>query len=81
MTIMEASREKMMAKLDAHHERMMFRMNSQLEKMEATDLEANPEEMQSKVEHEEVPKEEVTVETLGALKKRYGDWHLVVGRC
>jgi uncharacterized protein YydD (DUF2326 family) len=31
--------------------------------------------------YEEVPKEETTVETFGALKKRYGDWHLAVGHC
>jgi hypothetical protein len=43
--------EGMLAKLDAHHERMVARMDYQLEKMEtclgkseATDLEANPEE-------------------------------------
>jgi hypothetical protein len=42
--------------------RMMARMDSQLEEMEAhlekteaTDLEANPEQIESKVEHEEVP--------------------------
>jgi hypothetical protein len=41
-----------MAKLDAHYKRMMTRMDSQLEKMEAclgktkaTDSEANPEEI------------------------------------
>jgi uncharacterized coiled-coil protein SlyX len=55
---MEANQEKVDAKLDAHHERMMVRMDSQLEKMEATvdvfkerlknmeatNLEAHPEE-------------------------------------
>jgi hypothetical protein len=80
MTIMETNREKMVAKLDAHHERMMARMNSQLENTEATDLEANPEEIQSKTEREEVPKEEAAVETFGALKEQYGEQHLVVGR-
>jgi hypothetical protein len=47
----ELLKEEMLAKLDAHHERKMARMDSQLEKMkaclgkmEATDLEANPEE-------------------------------------
>jgi hypothetical protein len=42
---------KMLAKLDAHHERIMARMDSQLEKMEAClgktetmDFEANPKE-------------------------------------
>jgi hypothetical protein len=41
-----------MAKLETHHERMMARMDSQrdkveacLERTEATDLEANPEEV------------------------------------
>jgi hypothetical protein len=36
-------------------------------------MEANPEEMKSVAVHEEVPKEESTVETFGALKERYGD--------
>jgi hypothetical protein len=38
-------------------------------------MEANPEEMKSVAVHEEVPKEEVKVETVRALKKWYGDWH------
>jgi hypothetical protein len=33
-----------------------------LEKMEATDLEANPEEIESAAKHQEVPKEEAAVE-------------------
>jgi hypothetical protein len=36
-------------------------------------------QMKSAAVHEEVPKEEAAVETIGALKKRYGDWHLAVG--
>jgi hypothetical protein len=35
-------KEEMLNKSDAHHKRMMARMDSQLEKMEATDLEAHP---------------------------------------
>jgi hypothetical protein len=35
--------------------------------------------MKSIVEHQEVPKEEVAVETFGALKEWYEDWHLAVG--
>jgi hypothetical protein len=35
--------------------------------------------MESQAEHEEVPKEEATVETFGALKERYVDRHLAVG--
>jgi tRNA/tmRNA/rRNA uracil-C5-methylase (TrmA/RlmC/RlmD family) len=75
----ELLKEEMLVKLDAHHERMMARMDSQLEK--ATDLESNPEEIESKAEHKEVPKEEATVETLEALKKRYRDRHLAVRHC
>jgi hypothetical protein len=54
--------------MEAHHERMMTKTDSQLEKMkaclgktEAADLEANPEEIESEAEHEEVPKEEAAV--------------------
>jgi hypothetical protein len=79
--------KEMLAKIEAHHERMMARMNSQLEKMEAClgktgdiDLEASPEEIMFEVEHEEVPKEAVAVETLGARKKQYGDRHSDVWR-
>jgi hypothetical protein len=68
MMIMETNKEKMMAKSDAHHERMMARMASQLEKIQAMDLEANPEE--SEAEHEEIPKEEAVMKTFGALKER-----------
>jgi hypothetical protein len=82
----ELLKEEMLAKLDAHHEKMMARMDCQLEKMEAclekmeaTDLEANPEEIESKADHEEVPKEEAAMETFGALKERYGDRHLAIG--
>jgi hypothetical protein len=35
---------------------MMARMASQIEKMEAMNLEASPEEIESKAEHEEDPK-------------------------
>jgi hypothetical protein len=53
-------------------------IDSCLGETEAMDLEANTEETESEVEHEEVPKEEATVETSGALKKRHGDWYLAV---
>jgi hypothetical protein len=55
----------MMANLDVHHEGMM----SCLGTTEAMDLEANPEEMQSIVVHEEVPKEDAAVETGRASNK------------
>jgi hypothetical protein len=37
-------------------------MEAYLKKMQATDLEANPEETESAVKHQEVPKEEVAEE-------------------
>jgi hypothetical protein len=68
----DTAHEERMVKLDAHHERIM----SCLGKMEATDLKANPEEMQSEVEHREVPKEEAAVKFSGAWKKRHRDRYL-----
>jgi hypothetical protein len=35
--------------------------------------------MKSIAEHQEVPKEEAAVETIGALEDRYGDRHLAIG--
>jgi hypothetical protein len=77
-------RDKMLEKLHAHHERLMARMNFQLEKMGGlsrkdgtTDLEANPEEIESEAVHEG-PKEEVAVETFSALEEWHVDWHLAI---
>jgi hypothetical protein len=71
----EFLKEEMLTKLDAHHERMMAGIDSQLEEMEAclgkteaTDLMANPEETESWAEYEEVPKEEAAAENFGTLK-------------
>jgi hypothetical protein len=41
-------------------------------------LEANPEKIESEMEHEEVPKEEASLETVRALTELYGDRHLAV---
>jgi bifunctional pyridoxal-dependent enzyme with beta-cystathionase and maltose regulon repressor activities len=63
----EANPEEMMVKLDAHHERMTVSVNAWRKEtvfcQEATEacpekIQENPEEMQSEVVHEEVPKEE-----------------------
>jgi hypothetical protein len=51
-----------------------------LVKMEATDLEANPEEKEIIAEQQQVPKEKASVKTVRTLKKQHGDWHLAVGR-
>jgi hypothetical protein len=40
---------------------------------------ANREKSDARVEHQDVLKEKSTVETLGALKDQYGDWHLAAG--
>jgi hypothetical protein len=78
-------------KMDSHHEEMMAlikpgqgkveaMMEVCLKKTEAMDLEANPEEIESGLEYQEVPKEATAVETVGALEDRYGGRHLAVGR-
>jgi hypothetical protein len=72
---MRTGHKEMMAKLDAHHERMM----ACLGKTEATDLEANPEDMESGAEHREVPKEEAAAKSSGALKKCHRGQHLAAG--
>lgn len=85
--------EEMMAKLHAHHERMMGRMDSHLDKIEATvdvfkeslnkmdtmDLEANQEKLMATVEQLDAPKEEARAENTGALVDRYGDQQLAIG--
>jgi exopolyphosphatase/pppGpp-phosphohydrolase len=43
-------------------------------------MKANPDELKSVEVHEEVPKEEATVETFRALKEWYEDRHLAI-RC
>jgi hypothetical protein len=67
-------KEGMLAMLDTHYERMMAKIDSQLEKTEAT------EEIESKAEHDRVPKEEAAVETVRALKEWYRDQHLAARR-
>jgi hypothetical protein len=74
--IMNTNQERMMPKIDASHKRMMVHLG----KMEATDLEANP-EVRSKVQHEEVPKEDAAVETGKASNKWHRGWNLASKRC
>jgi predicted HAD superfamily phosphohydrolase len=75
----ELQKEEMLAKLDAYHKRMMTKMDSWLEKIEAclgkmkaTDLEAYPAEIESEAEHEEVPNEEAAVKTVRARRSGMG---------
>jgi hypothetical protein len=73
---MEANQGKMMAKLDHYHERMMAWLDSQPEKMEAhLEKMESMEEIESKLEHHEVPKEEAAAGTARALKDGYVDRH------
>jgi hypothetical protein len=55
-------------------------MEACLEKTEATDLEANKEEIESELEHQEVPKGEAAKKTIGALEDRCVDRYLDLGR-
>jgi hypothetical protein len=77
------------AKMDAHQERMTASVNAWwkemtacqeameacLGKTEAMNLLASPEEIESEAEYEEA-----AVKTFGALKEQYEDWHLAVRR-
>jgi hypothetical protein len=51
------------------------------ENMEATDLKANPEEMESESEHGEVPQKDDAVKWVKGRRKQQRDWHLAAGRC
>jgi DNA-binding GntR family transcriptional regulator len=77
----DASQKRLEAKIDSHHEKLRAIMRSDKEKMEdmmeaylenteATNLEANPEEIESESEHQEVLKEEGAMETTEGLKDR-----------
>jgi hypothetical protein len=63
-----------MARMDSQ----LRKMEACLEKTEAMDLEANPEEIECELEHQEAPSEEAAVEPFGALKEWYGNWNVAV---
>jgi hypothetical protein len=42
-------------------------------------MKANQKELESKLEHQEVPKEEAMVKIIAVLEDQYGDWHLAIG--
>jgi hypothetical protein len=71
---------KMKADIETCQKQREAESKTDLEEMDATDVEANPEEMKSLAEHLEVPKEGAAVETIGALEDRQGDRHLAVER-
>jgi hypothetical protein len=70
--MMEACLEKGKAGLE-ETEVMMDVFEERLDKMDTTDLEANPEEKETVAEQQEVPNEEAAVEMIGAVKVQSGD--------
>jgi hypothetical protein len=61
---------------------MIAKMDSWIERTEVCvgKLETNPVKLDTMVEHQEVRKEEASVETFGALTKQYGDKYLATER-
>jgi hypothetical protein len=57
-----------------------MKANREVSEACAEKMVANPDELKSVAVHEEVPKEEIAVNTFGTLKKWYGDRHLAVRR-
>jgi hypothetical protein len=75
--IMKAQMASLVFQMDSHHEKIMACLGM----TEATDLKANPEKMQSKAEHREVPKGHAAVETGSAPNKRHRGRNLAEERC
>jgi hypothetical protein len=75
--------QEIIAKMDAHQERMGVSVNAWRKETTAshetteTCLESKE---QTAAVHEVVPKDEASAKTVRALKKRYGDRHLALGR-
>jgi hypothetical protein len=60
--------------MKTHHERMMAKMYSQLEKTDTwLHKTETPEETESESKHQEVPKKEAAVKTTKAMEGRYVD--------
>jgi hypothetical protein len=86
----------LISRMDAHHESMTASVNAWCEEMKADrevteacleKMQAclyskvpNPEEMQSRVEHQEIPKEHAAMKPIRGLRKRHRGWHLATGR-
>jgi hypothetical protein len=65
-----------MTKLNAYFERMMARMDSQLETMKTVDLEDSREKLEAIAEQRDVPKREASMQTIRALVDQCGYRHL-----
>jgi hypothetical protein len=79
---LKASHKEMMAQMKVHHEEIMAIMGADRGKTKAypEKREAIPEEMKYVAEHQEVPKEEAAVDTIGAPEDQHGDRRLAVRR-
>jgi hypothetical protein len=75
--MMEACLEKVKAETVANQKEMKGCLE---EAGTCLKRDSNPEEAESVVEQQEVPKEGATVKTVRALKKQYGDLSLAIGR-
>jgi hypothetical protein len=69
---MKGGLEEMEAAVDIFKER--------LDIIDTMDLEANSEEKEVIAEQQDIPTEEAALDVIGALKDRYGDWHLAMRR-
>jgi hypothetical protein len=68
-------------KTKAVPEEIKTAVETDLDEVKATDLEATPEETGAVAERQEIRKEEPAMEAIGALEDRCGDRHLAVRRC
>jgi hypothetical protein len=66
MAIIKVSLGKMEVRMAIGQEQTETEIKPDVEKMNATDFEANPEETETIAEHQEVPNKEAAVETIGA---------------
>jgi hypothetical protein len=78
---LEAYPEGTEARIETNQEPMEAETKTGLVEMEATDLEANPEEKEAMVEQQKVPNEDATVKITRALNNRSGDRRLTIRRC
>jgi hypothetical protein len=84
---MEACLENAKAKPDKtktvleEMEALIYILEGRFDKIDTTGLEANRIKSEAVAVHLEIPIEEAAVEIIGAVKPRYGDRHLVLGRC
>jgi hypothetical protein len=72
--------ERVEAKIETGQKPMEAKIKTGMEEVKATDMEANPEEIQVVTERQKVTNEKAAVETVGALKDQSGDRSLAIRR-